>query len=258
MSVVGISVDYAATGTGHMDRAPSRVCLARDGVVVLDILVAVPDLVDAMEAYTSIATETLREATTTLEDTIATVHSTLIAIGAVGAVGQSGPQGPTGAVGAAGQSGPQGPQGPSNSVVLVGASMHRTVRVLGLVHGTHFNRIVDLVERTRTWNMRFGHWNYYSLQKIAYVCGIEVKQSALDRALCAVSVSDALATESAVADVKMQLQTKQYARQFPAEITAKPETTVCTHAYNTELCFCGQPTLSDRRAKAAQPRIAAS
>ena len=243
MSVVGISVDYAATGTGHMDRAPSRVCLARDGVVVLDILVAVPDLVDAMEAYTSIATETLREATTTLEDTIATVHSTLIAIGAVGAVG------------AVGQS---GPQGPANSVVLVGASMHRTVRVLGLVHGTHFNRIVDLVERTRTWNMRFGHWNYYSLQKIAYVCGIEVKQSALDRALCAVSVSDALATESAVADVKMQLQTKQYARQFPAEITAKPETTVCTHAYNTELCFCGQPTLSDRRAKAAQPRIAAS
>ena len=237
MSVVGISVDYAATGTGHMDRAPSRVCLARDGVVVLDILVAVPDLVDAMEAYTSIATETLREATTTLEDTIATVHSTLIAIGAVG---------------------PSGPSGPSNSVVLVGASMHRTVRVLGLVHGTHFNRIVDLVERTRTWNMRFGHWNYYSLQKIAYVCGIEVKQSALDRALCAVSVSDALATESAVADVKMQLQTKQYARQFPAEITAKPETTVCTHAYNTELCFCGQPTLSDRRAKAAQPRIAAS
>ena len=246
MSVVGISVDYAATGTGHMDRAPSRVCLARDGVVVLDILVAVPDLVDAMEAYTSIATETLREATTTLEDTIATVHSTLIAIGAVG---------PSGAVGAVGQS---GPQGPANSVVLVGASMHRTVRVLGLVHGTHFNRIVDLVERTRTWNMRFGHWNYYSLQKIAYVCGIEVKQSALDRALCAVSVSDALATESAVADVKMQLQTKQYARQFPAEITAKPETTVCTHAYNTELCFCGQPTLSDRRAKAAQPRIAAS
>ena len=243
MSVVGISVDYAATGTGHMDRAPSRVCLARDGVVVLDILVAVPDLVDAMEAYTSIATETLRGATTTLEDTIATVHSTLIAIGAVGAVGAVGPS---------------GPQGPSNSVVLVGASMHRTVRVLGLVHGTHFNRIVDLVERTRTWNMRFGHWNYYSLQKIAYVCGIEVKQSALDRALCAVSVSDALATESAVADVKMQLQTKQYARQFPAEITAKPETTVCTHAYNTELCFCGQPTLSDRRAKAAQPRIAAS
>ena len=246
MSVVGLSVDYAATGTGHMDRAPSRVCLARDGVVVLDILVAVPDLVDAMEAYTSIATETLREATTTLEDTIATVHSTLIASGAVG---------PTGAVGAVG---PSGPSGPSNSVVLVGASMHRTVRVLGLVHGTHFNRIVDLVERTRTWNMRFGHWNYYSLQKIAYVCGIEVKQSALDRALCAVSVSDALATESAVADVKMQLQTKQYARQFPAEITAKPETTVCTHAYNTELCFCGQPTLSDRRAKAAQPRIAAS
>ena len=246
MSVVGISVDYAATGTGHMDRAPSRVCLARDGVVVLDILVAVPDLVDAMEAYTSIATETLREATTTLEDTIATVHSTLIAIGT------GGPSGPSGAVG------PSGPSGPANSVVLVGASMHRTVRVLGLVHGTHFNRIVDLVERTRTWNMRFGHWNYYSLQKIAYVCGIEVKQSALDRALCAVSVSDALATESAVADVKMQLQTKQYARQFPAEITAKPETTVCTHAYNTELCFCGQPTLSDRRAKAAQPRIAAS
>ena len=246
MSVVGISVDYAATGTGHMDRAPSRVCLARDGVVVLDILVAVPDLVDAMEAYTSIATETLREATTTLEDTIATVHSTLIAIGAGG---------PSGAVGAVG---PSGPQGPANSVVLVGASMHRTVRVLGLVHGTHFNRIVDLVERTRTWNMRFGHWNYYSLQKIAYVCGIEVKQSALDRAMCAVSVSDALATESAVADVKMQLQTKQYARQFPAEITAKPETTVCTHAYNTELCFCGQPTLSDRRAKAAPPRTAAS
>lgn len=257
MTVVGISVDYAATGNGHMDRAPSRVCLARDGVVVLDILVAVPDLVDAMEAYTSIATETLREATTTLEETIATVHSTLIAIG--GATATNGTAGPAGPVGAGpGGAGPGGPTGPSNSVVLVGASMHRTVRVLGLLHGTHFNRIVDLVERTRTWNMRFGHWNYYSLQKIAYVCGIEVKQSALDRALCAVRVSEALASESAVADVKMQLQTKQYARQFPAEITAKPETTVCTHAYNTELCFCGQPTLSDRRAKAAQPRIAAS
>lgn len=240
--VVGISVDYAATGTGHMDRAPSRVCLARDGAAILDILVSVPSLVDAMEAYTSIETETLRAATTTLEETIASVHS------ALGALVTQGCQGCQGAAGAA----------VSNDVVLVGTSMHRTVRVLGLVHGTHFNRIVDLVERTRTWNMRFGHWNYYSLQKIAYVCGVEIKPSALDRALSAVLVSETLVSESAVADVKMQLQTKQYARQFPAEITAKPETTVCTHAYNTELCFCGQPTLSDRRAKAAPPRTAAS
>jgi hypothetical protein len=236
---VGISVDYAATGTGHMDRAPSRVCLARNGAAILDILVAVPGLVDAMEAYTSIETETLRAATTTLEETIALVHSTLVAIGAEGAEGA-------------------GSAGSAGGVVLVGTSMHRTVRVLGLVNATHFSRFVDLVERTHTWNMRFGHWNYYSLQKIAHVCGVEIKPSALDRALSAVLVSETLVSESAVADVKMQLQTKQYARQFPAEITAKPETTVCTHAYNTELCFCGQPTLSDRRAKAAPPRTAAS
>ena len=221
--VVGLSVDYAATGTGHMDRAPSRVCLVRDGAVVFDSLIVVPGLVDAMEAYTTITTDDLRAAVATLDETIAAVHALL-----------------------------------SPVEVLVGTSMHRTARVLGLVHGAHYGRVVDLVERTRTWNARFGHWNYYSLNKIAYVCGIEIKSNARDRATCAVKVFDALAAESAVSDAKAQLQIKQYARQFPSEITAKADTTVCTHAYNTDLCFCGQPTLSDRRAKIAQSRTAAS
>jgi hypothetical protein len=220
---VSISVDYAATGKGHMDRAPSRVCVAREGGVVFDSLVVVPDLFDSMEAYTSISIDVLRCATETMEDVTRAVHALL-----------------------------------SPDDVIVGTSMQRTARALGLVHGVHFCRVVDLVERTRTWNMRFGHWNYYSLPKIAHVCGFDAPSTAHGRAECALLVHGALSSESAVADAKMMLQVKQYARQFPAEITAKPETGVCTHAYNAELCFCGQTNLSDRRAKTAQSRTPSS
>ena len=226
MSIVGLSVDYAATGLGHTDRAPSRVCLARDGAIVYDSLVAVPTLEDSMEEYTQISECDLRAAETTLEMAAESVQALL---------------------------------GPTD--VLVGASTARAVRALGLVHGKHFNRIVDLVERTRTWNRRFGHWNYYSLPKIAYVCGItQAPKNARDRADAAARVLHKLSSGTLVSDVKMQLQTKQYARQFPPEIASKPETTcrVCTHAYNAELCFCGQPTLSDRRAIAEPPRTEAS
>jgi hypothetical protein len=226
MSIVGLCVDYAATGLGHTDRAPSRVCLARDGAIVYDSLIAVPTLEDAMEEYTQIKESDLRAATTTLAEASETVCAIL-----------------------------------SPTDVLVGASTARAVRALGLVHGAHFNRIVDLVERTRTWNRRFGHWNYYSLQKIAYVCGItERPKNARERADAAARVYHALSTRILVSDVKMQLQAKQYARQFPPEIAAKPEAScrVCTHAYNAELCFCGQPTLSDRRAIAEPPRTEAS
>ena len=62
MSIVGISVDYAATGLGHTDRVPSRVCLARDGEIIYDTLIAVPNLEDTMEAYTQIDPEALRAA----------------------------------------------------------------------------------------------------------------------------------------------------------------------------------------------------
>jgi hypothetical protein len=221
--LVAISVDYAATGTGHMDRAPSRICLAREGGVVFDSLVMVPNLFDAMEVYTDITTETLRCATDTAEDVKSAVHALL-----------------------------------SPDDVIVGTSMHRTTRVLGLVHGVHFSRVVDLVERTRTWNARFGHWNYYSLPKIAHVCGVDAPSTARARAECAILVHDMLVVDSDAARVRSQLQSKQYARQFPPVITAKPETSVCTHAYNVDLCFCGQPTLSDHRAKVAQARTEAS
>ena len=226
MSVVGVCVDFAATGIGHTDRAPSRVCLARDGAILYDSLIAVPELVDPMEEYTQIKESDLRAAKTSLEDAAVTVRAIL-----------------------------------SPTDVLVGASTARAVRALGLVHGVHFNRIVDLVERTRTWNRRFGHWNYYSLQKIAYVCGItERPKNARERADAASRVFYSLSTRMLISDVKMQLQTKQYARQFPPEIAAKPETScrVCTHAYNADLCFCGQPTLSDRLATAEPPRTGAS
>ena len=226
MSIVGLSVDYAATGLGHTDRAPSRVCISRDGMIVYDSLIAVPTLEDAMEEHTQIKESDLRAATTTLAEVAETVRAIL---------------------------------GPTD--VLVGASTVRAVRALELVHGAHFNYIVDLVERTRTWNRRFGHWNYYSLQKIAYVCGITVvPKNARERAETAERVFRKLSSGTLISDVKMQLQTKQYARQFPPEIAAKPETAgrVCTHAYNAELCFCGQPTLSDRRAIAEPPRTEAS
>ena len=213
MSIVGISVDYAATGLGHTDRVPSRVCLARDGEIIYDTLIAVPNLEDTMEAYTQIDPEALRAAETTLDQATEAARALLGA-----------------------------------TDVLVGASTARAVRALGLVHGEQFNRIVDLVERTRTWNRRFQHWNYYSLQKIAHVCGIsEQPKNARDRALCAARVFHVLSVECSISDIKMNLQAKQYARQFPPEITAKPVSRVCTHAYNADLCFCGQPTLSERR-----------
>jgi hypothetical protein len=73
-----------------------------------------------------------------------------------------------------------------------------------------------------------------------------------------VNVLAVLSTDGAVAKAKAQLQLKQYARQFPPEITAKPDVRVCTHAYNAEMCFCGQPTLSERRVSVVLERTEAS
>jgi hypothetical protein len=169
-----------------------------------------------MTPYTGVTAEEIRATGVPLADVVAAVHAALTAVG-----GQA---------------------------VLVGYNAAKTCTLLRLERGVHYATVVDVVELTRTWNRRFGHWNFYSLPKICYAIfgdGVVMPHS-LARATALYDVyAHAHSASYAVADLRKKLQKLQYGKEFPDRITAKPDVcdSVCVWAYNDGECTCGQPTL---------------
>ncbi len=217
LTLVALNVDYAATGPGHLDRAPCRVTLATAASVLADTVLRVEGLRDAMTGYTALAREEVEAATATLDDACAAAHAALAA---------------------------------RQPVLLVGHGLARAARCLKLQKGQHYAAAVDVVEMLRTWNRRFGHWNYYALPKVAFVLGAaEPPRDSSERALALLAVYERLASRpGAVDECKAELQRHQYARTFPPGVGAKPPAPpgVCVWAYNAAECTCGQPLLGGK------------
>ena len=214
---VAVNVDYAATGRGHLDRYPCRVSVVAKDVTLVDVLVSVDPLHSAMTPYTGLTVDEIQAAGVPLADAVAAVHAALATVC-------------------------------GGRAVLVGYNTAKLCGWLKLERGVHYSALVDVVELTRTWNRRFGHWNFYSLAKICYA--IFGEEAAMPHSLArATSLYDvyalAFSAPFAVADLRKKLQKLQYGKEFPDCITAKPATcdSVCVWAYNDGECICDQPTL---------------
>ena len=223
--VVSLNVDYAATGKGHLDRAPCRVSLATGEIALVDAVLAVPGLYDTLAGYTQVSA--LDVATgKDLGETAALVRAELEKQG---------------------------------KVMLVGHGLMRAIRSMQLVRGTHYESALDLVDFLKTWNRRFGHWNYYALPKIAHVLSLpSPPRNSLERAHTLLRVYELLVSDSlAPSRCTAELQRMQYGKLFPAEVASKPDapTSVCVWAYDATNCFCGQPLLGSKQSGAREYAI---
>ena len=216
-TVVALNVDYAATGPGHLDRAVCRVTLATAGEPIHDLVVRVPTLLDPMTMYTGlVAADFEAPDAVSLDVAIERTRAELEK---------------------------------RKDVLLVGQGLSRAARAMDLSAGKEYRVGVDLIDQLRTWNRRFGHWNYYALPKICHVAGTGTPRNSLDRALAMLKVYEHLVGGPfLLSSAKQRLQQLQYARGFPPEVAAKPDPPdgVCVWAYRDDLCVCGQPTLFER------------
>jgi hypothetical protein len=207
-SVIAINVDYAATGQGHLDRAPCRVTIVKGGEVIMDLLINVDPLHSAMSPYTGVSSDDIATGVP-MEVAIAQVHAACV-----------------------------------GDALFVGHSLARICTLFKLPHESHY---VDVIELTRTWNRRFDHWNFYSLAKICYAVFGDVVPpvDSIERAVKLFAIhSFAFSDGFALAELKGRLQKLQYGKQFPASVTSKPAITdVCVWAYNADECTCDQPSL---------------
>jgi hypothetical protein len=217
-TVVALNVDYAATGPGHLDRAVCRVTLATAGAPIHDLVVLVPTLVDPMTMYTGlVAADFESPDAVSLDVAIEMTRAELEK---------------------------------RKDVLLVGHGLARAARAMQLSSGKEYRVGVDLIDQLRTWNRRFGHWNYYALPKLCHVTGTETPRNSLDRALAMLAVYEHLVGGPfMLSSAKKRLQQLQYGRGFPADVAAKPDPPdgVCVWAYRDDLCVCGQPTLAAER-----------
>ena len=215
-TVVALNVDYAATGRGHRDRAPCRVSLTTGAIVLVDAVLAVPGLYDTLAGYTQLSTAEV-DGGNDLALTAELVRAELQKAG---------------------------------KVMLVGHGLMRAMRSMQLVRGTHYESALDIVDFLKTWNRRFGHWNYYALPKIAHVLGVpSPPKNSLERAHALLRVYEQLVCDSlAPSRCTAELQRMQYGKLFPTEVASKPDTptTVCVWAYDESNCFCGQPLLGGK------------
>jgi hypothetical protein len=217
-TVVAINVDYVATGTGHLDRAICRVSLATGGAVVLDLLVRVPIIRDTMGVYTGLELADFEGA----DDFEEVVRRTREALAQY------------------------------TCVVLVGHGLARCARGMQLVAGRDYTSSVDVIEALRSWNRRFGHWNYYALPKICHVASVDVPSDSKERALAMLAIYERLvAGPFAASAMKDKLQQLQYGRGFPEGVARKPPPPdgVCVWAYREDMCTCGQAILGAARSE---------
>jgi hypothetical protein len=239
--IVSLTVDYAATGPGHLDRAACRVSMAvqpateREPALALDVVVAVEPLHDPMSAYTALTREAIAGGEPRAA-AVARVRGLLATLAAAY---------------------------PSDERVLVGHGLARAASQLGLEDVLRAERTsaVDVVELTRTWNRRFEHWNFYALPRLCHVLlgASAAPANSAERAIALAAVYARLAAApGAVSAARARLQRLQYARGFPPAVVQKPvpPAGVCVWAYDEDACTCGQASLRAPHAPGAAPAAA--
>ena len=138
--------------------------------------------------------------------------------------------------------------------ILVGQSPKNDIAWPGLVEGTDFQRAINIAEYFKTWNERYGNWNYFSLRQEAFgMLGVTMSATRHDPledtkvsmqlfvryGLPILQNGDTSASQAA----GRELTEMRYKRQFPDTTSAIGSIDgVCGSKYNSRYCICNQPS----------------
>ncbi|CAE7213249.1 REX4 [Symbiodinium sp. CCMP2456] len=215
MAFVALDVECAATGRGHNDRAPCRVAVVDfHGGTLLDELVAVPGMVSPLTAITGLTTEQI-EGGRPYDDVVADVKALL------------------------------GPH-----VTVVGQAPFVDIEWLGLRAGVDFRESIDIAEHFRTWNNKYGNYDYYSLAMEVYaLLGIRMNGShspVEDAQLSMTLFREYVRNRQQLERARRTLQQHRYGRKFPQfkDPDAPYIDGVCDGKFNAKRCICGQPVVT--------------
>lgn len=135
-------------------------------------------------------------------------------------------------------------------VVVVGQSVYHDIEWLCLEKGQDFARIVNIEESFKSWNAKWGNWNFFSLRHEAYALldGLIMSQDAHDPAEDArISMriyNKFIKNGGDTSRAKAKLQRMRYKKLFPEATNKRSHVIdgVCGSMFNSSKCICGQPT----------------
>eukprot|EP00042_Codosiga_hollandica_P059540 m.919783 g.919783 ORF g.919783 m.919783 type:complete len:222 (+) comp60199_c0_seq1:336-1001(+) len=132
-------------------------------------------------------------------------------------------------------------------VVLVGQSIQNDIAACGLRQGIDFHSFEDLAEHFKTFNAKFGRFNFFSLRHEAEVLlgkPASGTHDAADDAIVSIELYNRFCrpgSESALKTARSRLLATRPAPSVAKLLNYRYEG-VCMAAYFPEKCFCGRPT----------------
>ena len=209
MGVVYLSVQYVASGQGHLDRLPCMIRIKHEGsaqtkVVVIDWG---SQMISPLTELTQLSSDMIRSHGTTFERAVAMVRSEM-----------------------------------TPDTVIVGMNMKRHVHALHLCRNVHYGSYVDL---TSLLKIRHGRrWHFLPLETIARVLGFDQSgHHPIDDLAMVQHVSMLCLTEPQISSVIDQLRGHLITRTRSNASHIYSIDGVCTSAYNERHCSCQQMTL---------------
>ena len=213
MTIVSLDVECAATGRGHNDRAPCRISIVNEKcAVLLDISVRVPNVFSPLTPITGMTRSDIENAKYSLEEALCRVHSIL-----------------------------------DTSTIIVGQSVQNDIEWLQLEQGIHFRKWVGIEEFFKTWNPKYGHYNYFSLRHEAFALlgkkMLATHHCSIEDAITAMELYCAYDTPYKRNEAGRKLTKMRYARMLPTATRPNTVDGVCSGKYNQDMCFCGQAVI---------------
>ena len=138
--------------------------------------------------------------------------------------------------------------------VLVGQRVQGDIEWMQLEAGKHFDNFIDISDSFKTFNSRFGNYNYYSLAQEAYALlninlhGSNAHSPVTDCQIQLKLYENYCMDPSKLLFAKSKLRELSMSRGFPDSTKSNLRPVidgVCHFKFSPEKCFCGQPTSRD-------------
>ena len=133
------------------------------------------------------------------------------------------------------------------TVVLVGQRVQSDIDWLGLQLGVHYGYTIDLADEFKSFNAKFGTWNYFGLAQESWaLLGKEIQlgsHSPLEDARVSMELYREWIKTGKHKEASQRLRDMRYKRGFPERPPqAHSIDGVCTAKFQPAHCVCGQPT----------------
>lgn len=209
MKIVYLSVEYVASGQGHLDRLPCAIRLKHDGTQRYQH--AIIDWADQMKSplteLSRVSHDLIRDHGIPFDQAMGRIRAEL-----------------------------------SPDTVIVGMNMKRNIHALQLCKNVHYRNYIDLTSSLKFKNK--GRWHFLPLATMAAVLGMT--PCPVDELDMARFVHRKCATAEQHTKV-VQMLTDHHASQPPPPSDAPKRYSidgVCTSAYNARHCTCQQMSLN--------------